>query len=315
MTTLDALERWRAAGTITGEQHAVLTTIVRKDRFSVVLELNALVYLGVLSFVAGLGWTVYEHFARLGDAAVVGPLAAVFAACLYYCFAHAPPYEPARVESPNFAFDYVLYLGCLVFGVELGYIEFRFQLLRANWDFYLLASAILYFALAYRFDNRFVLSLALSTLGGWFGVRFTTLGFHIAGSLRGDALAYATVTAAVGWSLYQLAIKPHFLETYLHVAANAALGALLSGVFDSDYRSLWLVALLVASGVTIHRGVQARRFVFVVYGVIYGYVGLSSRVLASLQGSISLMFAYFIVSGIAVLVALVALSRRVGREE
>ncbi len=315
MTTLDALERWRATGAITGEQHAVLTTIVRKDRFSVFLELNALVYLGVLSFVAGLGWTVYEHFARLGDAAVVVPLAAVFAACLYYCFAHAPPYEPARVESPNFAFDYVLYLGCLVFGVELGYIEFRFQLLRANWDFYLLASAILYFALAYRFDNRFVLSLALSTLGGWFGVRFTTLGFHIAGSLRGDALAYATVTAAVGWSLYQLAIKPHFLETYLHVAVNAALGALLSGVFDSDYRSLWLVALLVASGVTIHRGVQARRFVFVVYGVIYGYVGLSSRVLASLQGSISLMFAYFIVSGIAVLVALVALSRRVGREE
>jgi hypothetical protein len=73
--------------------------------------------------------------------------------------------------------------------------------------------------------------------------------------------------------------------------------------------------LLVASGVTIYRGVQGRRFIFVVYGVIYGYVGLSSRVLASLKGGISLMFAYFIVSGIAVLVALVALSRRVGREE
>ena len=95
MTTLDALERWRATGAITGEQHAVLTTIVRKDRFSVFLELNALFYLGVLSFVAGLGWTVYEHFARLGDAAVVVPLAAVFAACLYYCFAHARPYDPA----------------------------------------------------------------------------------------------------------------------------------------------------------------------------------------------------------------------------
>jgi hypothetical protein len=49
--------------------------------------------------------------------------------------------------------------------------------------------------------------------------------------------------------------------------------------------------------------------------VIYGYVGLSSRVLASLKGGVALMFAYFIVSGIAVLVALVALSRRVGREE
>jgi len=314
MTTLDALERWRSTGAITGEQHAVLTTIVRKDRFSVFLELNALLYLGVVSFVAGLGWTVYEHFARLGDAAVVVPLAAVFAACLYYCFARARPYDPARVESPNFAFDYVLYLGCLVFGVELGYIEFRFQLLRANWDFYLLASSILYFALAYRFDNRFVLSLALSTLAGWFGGRFTSFGFHIAGSLRGDALAYAGVTLAAGWSLHRLSLKPHFLETYLHIAANAALGAMVSGVIGGDHRALWLIALLAASGVAIERGINARRFAFVVYGVVYGYVGVSSQMLRLLD-SISAMFAYFIISGAAVLVALVVLSRRVGREE
>ena len=314
MTTLDALGRWQTTGAITGEQHAVLTTIVRKDRFSVYLELNALLYLGVLSFVAGLGWTVYEHFARLGDAAVVvrslqSSLPVSTTASLTRGL--TTQLASSRRTSPSTTCSTS---DCLVFGVELGYIEFRFQLLRANWDFYLLASAILYLALAYRFDNRFVLSLALSTLAGWFGVRFTTLGFHIAGSLRGDALAYAAVTTAVGWSLYQLAIKPHFLETYLHVAVNAALGALLSGVFDSDYRSLWLVALLVASGLTIHRGVRARRFVFVVYGVVYGYVGLSARVVESLNG-ISPVFAYFIVSGIAVLVALVALSRQAGREE
>jgi len=314
MTTLEALERWRTTGAITGQQHALLTAIVRKERFSVFLELNALLYLGVLAFVGGLGWTVREHFAQLGDAAVVAPLALVFAACLYYCFARAQPYQPTKVESPNFAFDYVLYLACLVFGVELSYLEFRFELLRANWDFYLLASAILYFVLAYRFDNRFVVSLALSTLAAWFGLRLTTINVHIGGSLRGDALAFAAVTTSVGWSLYQLNIKPHFLETYLHIAANAALGALASGAIASNQRGLWLSGLLLASGYAIYQGVQSRRFVFVVYGVVYGYVGFSAQVLRVLPG-VSAAFAYFIVSGIAVLAALVALSRRSGREE
>src|SRR5262245_358085 len=148
MTTLESLERWRLSGAISSEQHAALAAIVRKDRFSVFLELNALLYLGVLAFVAGLGWTIHEHFAQLGDIAIVVPLALIFAACLYYCLTRSQPYANSQVESPGFAFDYVLYLGCLVFATELGYLEFRFELLKAHWDYYLLGSAALYFVLA-----------------------------------------------------------------------------------------------------------------------------------------------------------------------
>jgi hypothetical protein len=314
MTTLDALERWKARGAISAAQETAITAIVRKDRFSVFLELNAVLYLGVLAFVAGLGWTIRDHFASLGDAVIVVPLALVFAGCLFYCFGRAHPYQPTRVESPSFAFDYVLYLGCLVFGVELGYIEFRFALLRANWDVYLVISAILYFALAYRFDNRFVLSLALSTLAGWFGVRFTAVGFHIAGSLRGDALVYAALTAAAGWWTHRAAIKAHFLETYLHVATNTALAALLSGVWEGRQALAWLLALLAACTVVIERGVRSRRFVFVVYGVMYGYIGVSSQVLRGVHDATA-TFAYFIGSGTIILLGLAILSRRFGREE
>ena len=313
MTTLEALERWRNSAAISGEQHDTLAAVASRSRFSLFLELNALLYLGVLVFVAGLGWTIKLHFAQLGDAAVVVPLAAIFAACLYYCFSHAQPYTPERVESPNFAFDYVLYLGCLVFGVELGYLEFRFELLKANWDYYLLASAFLYFALAYRFDNRFVLSLALSTLAAWFGVRFTMLGFHIGGSLRGDALAYAAVVAAAGAGLHGLGIKRHFLETYLHIAANAGLAALMSGTFE-DSGGLWLLVLLAACGATIALGIRHRRFAFVAYGIVYGYIGFSAQVVRGLHDAMA-AFLYFIMSGIAVLVVLAVLSRRFGREE
>lgn len=61
----------------------------------------------------------------------------------------------------------VLYLGSLIWSVELAYLETRFHLLSGQWDLYLLATAGLFFFLAYRFDNRFVLSLGLSSLAGW----------------------------------------------------------------------------------------------------------------------------------------------------
>src|SRR5262252_8774858 len=127
MTTERYLEEWRTAGLITVEQYARLAALVRRQRFSVFLELNALLYLSV---VAG---------------------------CLWYCFARGMPYAPERVAAPTFSFDYVLYLGCLVFAAGIAYLEYRFHALGVDWHYYLLASAALYFALAYRFDNRFVL--------------------------------------------------------------------------------------------------------------------------------------------------------------
>ena len=52
MTTVDRLDEWKAAGIITDVQHSALTALVRRERFSVFVELSALLYLGVL-FVVG----------------------------------------------------------------------------------------------------------------------------------------------------------------------------------------------------------------------------------------------------------------------
>ena len=64
MTTVERLAQWKHDAVITDAQHEVLGALVRKDRFPVALELNALLYLGVLAIAAGVLWTVREHFAR-----------------------------------------------------------------------------------------------------------------------------------------------------------------------------------------------------------------------------------------------------------
>jgi hypothetical protein len=92
-------------------------------------------------------------------------------------------------------------LGCLIFSTDLAYIEYRFGILRSQWDLWLLLSSALYFRLAYRFDNRFVLSLGIATLGGWFGVRLSQSGLVLMDPVRTSALGYAAVVVLAGVAL------------------------------------------------------------------------------------------------------------------
>jgi hypothetical protein len=156
MTIDTRLAQWKEQGAISPEQHAHLAALARGEPFSLFLELNILLYAGVLAFVAGLGWTVSTWSKQLGDVLVLSILSTLLAACSWYCFSRAPAWSSAETPAPSPIFDYVLYLGSLVWCVELGYLENRFHVLSGQWDFYLLATAVLFFFLAYRFDNRFV---------------------------------------------------------------------------------------------------------------------------------------------------------------
>ena len=313
MTILTRLERWKAQGTISPEQHAYLSGLSRGEPFSLFLELNVLLYAGVLAFVAGLGWTVSTWSQQLGDVLVLTILSTILAASFWYCFSGAPAWSPAETPASSPIFDYVLYLGSLVWSLELAYLENRFHVLSGQWDLYLLATAVLYFFLAYRFDNRFVLSLALSSLAGWFGLTISHWSAHQDAAYREYALLYCLLVGVGGAVLQRLGLKPHFFGTYLNVVANILFWALLSGVFNPQGYGLWFFALLIACGASLAWGLARRQFAFVAYAAVYGYVGVSSLFLRGVTDETAVLF-YFVVSGVAMLVVLVQIGRRFGRK-
>jgi hypothetical protein len=221
------------------------------------------------------------------------------------------PYSNSQVDSPNLGFDYILYLGCLLLGVELGYLETRFHLLDSQWDYYLLFSALVFFVSAYRFDNRFVLSLALSTLAAWFGIKTSRFEFFELSAVRASAISYGVIVIIAGLWLRKAGIKKHFLETYLHIATNVLLAALISGV---GAKAFWwyLPIALAAAALTFWGGLRYRRFAFVAYGIIYGYIIVSWQILNWRMGD-TLILTYFVVSGVIVLLGMILLARRIGR--
>ena len=293
MTTIDRLDGWKAVGVISEAQHAMITALVRRERFSVFVELSALLYLGVLSIVGGLVWTFREYVASLGDVAILAILALLMVLAFGYCFSRTAPYSNDEVEPPTLVFDYVLYFGCLVFSATLAFLETRFAIFQ-GWDTHLLVAALVFGALAYRFDNRFVLSLALSTLAGYVGLKMAIFDTLHDDRVRFVALLFGAFLIGVGLLLNRQSIKKHFFDVYLQLGANAILLATMSGVLEQGFGFAYLAALLVLSATAIYLGVRHDRFAFVAYGTLYGYAGLSARLL-NVVGTPTLALIYFVV--------------------
>lgn len=312
MTILTRLENWKEQAKISPEQYAQLAGLSRREPFSIFLELNVLLYAGVVAFVAGLGWTVSTWSQQLGDIVVVTILSALLAACFWYCYSRRPAWSLSETPTPGPVFDYVLYLGSLVWCVELAYLENRLHVLSGQWDDYLLASAGFFFFLAYRFDNRFVLSLALSSLAGWFGLTISHWPSHQDVTYREYALVYCLLVGVSGTLLQRRRFKPHFFGTYLNIVANVLFWALLSGVFQRQNYGPWMFGLLIACGASLAWGLARRQFVFVAYAAVYGYVGVSSMLLRNVNDD-TIIFGYFFITAIIMLVALVVIARRFGR--
>jgi len=313
MTILTRLEQWKEQGVLSPEQHTFLAGLSRGEPFSVFVELNILLYAGVLAFVAGLGWTISTWSQQLGDILVLTILSAILVACFWYCFSRAPAWSPAETPSPSLIFDFVVYLGSLMWTVELAYLENRFHALSGDWDLYLLATAALFFFLAYRFDNRLVLSLALSSLAGWFGLTISHWPSHQDAEYRQYAIVYSLIVGVAGAVLQRRALKAHFFGTYLNIAANVLFWALLAGVFNREGYGVWFLALLAACGASLAWGIKRRQFPFVAYAAVYGYVGVSSILVRDMNDGAAIL-SYFLVTGVAMLVLLVLIARRFGRE-
>lgn len=313
MTTLDRLDRWKASGAISAEQHHLLGALVRRERFSLFVEIHALLYLGVLALAGGLFNVFRDTIVNLGDAVILGLQVTLVAAAFAYCFSRAAPYTHDESESPSVATDYVLYFGCLMLSSTLAFLETRFGVFR-DWSVHLFIASLAFGLLAYRFDNRFVLSLAISTLAGGLGLRLSGLMETDTDLLRMTAFAFGAALCGLGVWLHRQGVKRHFLDTYLHIGGNVTLLSIASGVLEPLIGLVYFAALLALAAASVYLGVRFHRFAFVAYGVVYGYAGVSARLLAITGGAVATLW-YFVITGTAVVIGLTLLARRFGRDE
>ena len=307
----EALNDLENSEILSREQAALLRRIYARELFSVHWELRLLLYGGILILTTGLGLLVAKHFSSIGHLSLLAVISMGCAACFAYCLRHGGGFSPESLATPDAAYDYVLLLGCLLLGTLQAYLELRYQLLAQYWNWWLLASALIYLLCAHYFDNRLVLSLALSTLGAWLGVKTSQLGTGFwDGALRDNALFFGAMVVAAGATQTRLGWKRHFLPVHLHLGVNVLLAALVAGVGSGDAGSAYLAGLLLTCSGSAFYALRERSFAFLLYAVLFGYAGITIFVLDLGQWSSEGIILYFLVSAATLLTALVALHRR-----
>ena len=101
--------------------------------------------------------------------------------------------------------------------------------------------------------------------------------------------------------------------TFLNLAANVFLVAVLSGVFNRAGYLLWFLLLVAACGASLAYGITRQQFSFVAYAAVYGYIGLSSVLMRDVNNANEIL-TWFVITGIAMLALLFRIARRFGRE-
>ena len=120
----------------------------------------------------------------------------------------------------------------------------------------------------------------------------------------------STANPAAGAAQVSLGWKRHFLPVHLHLGVKLLLAALVAGV-DSRTKGLFYLAglLLVGAGSALYAQ-RARRFAFLLYAVLYGYLGITIFVLDHNSWDVEGILLYFLTTAAALVSALVAFHRR-----
>ena len=175
MEHADLLADLKARELVSPEQATAIDHYERTHPFSIYYELRTLLYLGIVLLSTGLGILLYQHLDNISHGVIVLSISLIMVACFTYAAQHRQPFTWGKAPLAGLLPDYLLLLGCLMFLVLEGYLQFTYELFGTRYGLALFLPAVLFFWLAYRFDHQGVLSMAITALASWLGVSVAPL--------------------------------------------------------------------------------------------------------------------------------------------
>ncbi len=274
----EAVAALEGRGTLSTAQARLFSRVARRELVSLHGELRALAYAGVLLAMAGVGLLVRQNLDRIGPLAIASALLLGALVCFAWVARHAPPFAWGEVRSPHLALDYVLLLAALLVAADLAYVETKLTPLGEAWPYHLLIVAVFYTLLAFRYDSRLLLSLALSSFAAWRGVSAGRLqhAFFLGGEdlVRVNAAGCGLAFLLAGTALRARSWKAHFEPVATHLGWLLLLGAIASAL-GTPAGSIWALVLIVTAAILATVAYRQRRFSLLALAILGAYVGAS----------------------------------------
>jgi len=298
---------------IDNKQHEFLDAIHTKKLLSLYYELRLLLYLGILLFTGGLGYFAYQNIGEIGHIISMGVIGIGIIVCFYFIQKFSEPYSNNEVKIKLVYFDYILLLAALLIISLITYIQIYFDLveLLINWSSF--ASAAVLFFIAYRYDNRALLSMGITAFAATIGISITPINWSTGDWFSSSNLYLITIFLGlilIGAGVFSefKNIKKHFKFTYQNFGIILFYIGCVSSIFDNNHNYLYATFLLLSAGAASYYTWKTKEFLFFLYSNISFYIALSFFVFSTLidinEAEILLIY-YFPVTCIGYIVLLI----------
>ncbi|WP_426485572.1 DUF2157 domain-containing protein [Flavobacterium sp. 2] len=275
-------ESLRDKNLITENQHTEITAYRNLGIFSLNAELKLFLYLSVLLFTSGIGILIYENIDTIGHIAILSILLIVIVVCFYYCFKNAKGFQKSETGFEHPVLEYLVLAANILTCIFIGYLQFQYKPFGEHYGLATLIPTIVSFFCAYYFDNKSVLTIAITGLAAYIGLSVTPQDiFNDSNNLYASQnLSYSAVMLGVLlilWTIYsrRISLKTHFslifLTFALHIISIASISNLTS--YDTLNWMLFAIVLVSSTFYFYKASYENKAMSLYVFMIVYGYIG------------------------------------------
>ena len=247
--------------------------------FSLHTELKLFLYLSVLSFTTGIGILIYQNIDTIGHVAILAIILAVTVVCFYFSFKKANGFRKEETNFEDPIYDYIILTALLLTCVFIGYLQFQYTAFGTHYGLATLIPTIIGLFCAYYFDNKSILSIAITGLAAYIGLSVSPQSLLDNDIYESNSLSYSAIglgIALILWAIYsnQIELKKHFTLVYL------TFGLHLIGIscISNLSQPFWFVFFIILAGSSYYfhkASYQYKAISLFIFSILYAYIGVN----------------------------------------
>jgi hypothetical protein len=272
-------EQLVSKGFVAPEQQEEIKQYDALGIFSLNGELLFFLYSAVLLFTTGIGIFVYKNIESIGHLAILALNFILMLACFYFSYKKAKGFSKEEVFFDSPIYDYLVLTGSILACIFIGYIQYQYAVFGKDFGLASLFSAAICFGVAYYFDNRSALSIAITALATFIGITITpqTLlenEIYSNPNLSYSGLALGAFLILVMEYTVSQNFKKHFHLLYATFALNLIGICCLAGLLE-DYWFAFAIVMAAAIYYFYKVSYQTESTFMLVFSLLYAYVGFN----------------------------------------
>lgn len=265
---------------INKEQYDQIVNYRSWNIFSLNAELKLFLYLSVVLFTSGIGILIYDNINTIGHSILISVVFILTVICYYLSFKKAPKFQKEQTHFESPVMEYIVLTANLLTCIFISYLQLQYNTFGTNYGLATIIPTTIGLFSAYYFDNKNVLSLAITGLAAYIGLTVTPQSLLQNNFYNTNSLSYAAIglgSILLLWNYYcsKINLKTHFSFIILTFALHLIGISCLNNLVENDYYFLFTILLVLSTYYFYRCSYEIKSVSIFSFAVLYGFIGLN----------------------------------------